>query len=122
MNAQEILSQIQQARQQRPLFLEKMKQRQKEGLKVAKQSADILKKQFSVTRVVLFGSLLNPETMSPHSDIDLAVWGLPETDLFRAGAMIERGHQFTIDLVEAEKAKPHILKAIYQGIEIRQFP
>jgi len=118
MNAQEILSQIQQARQQRPLFLEKMKQRQKEGLKVAKQSADILKKQFSVTRVVLFGSLLNPETMSPHSDIDLAVWGLPETDLFRAGAMIERGHQFTIDLVVAEKAKPHILKAIYQGIEL----
>ena len=118
MNGQEILSQIKQARQQRSLFLEKMKQRQKEGLLIAEQSADILKKNFGVTRVVLFGSLLNPETMSPHSDIDLAVWGLPETSLFRAGAMIERGHQFTIDLVKAEKAKPHILKAIQQGIEL----
>lgn len=32
--------------------------------------------------------------------------------------MIEKGHRFTIDLVEAEKAKPHILKAIEQGIEL----
>lgn len=69
-------------------------------------------------RVVLFGSMLSPEQMSLHSDIDLAVWGLPEQDLFRAGAAIERGHEFTVDLVEAQKAKPHILKAIEQGIEL----
>jgi len=118
MNAQQILSQIQQARQQRPDFIQNMKQRQKEGLKIAQNSADLLKQKFGVTRVVLFGSLLNPETMSPHSDIDLAVWGLPETKIFQAGAMIEQGHRFTIDLVEAEKAKPHILKAIQQGIEL----
>ena len=118
MNYQDIITRIKQDREQRPALLEKMKDRQKKGLEIAQKSANILKEKFGVKRVVLFGSLLNPETMSPHSDIDLAVWGLPEASIFRAGAMIEKGHRFTIDLVEAEKAKPHILKAIEQGIEL----
>jgi len=66
----------------------------------------------------LFGSMLNAQKMSPRSDIDLAVWDLPESDLFRAGAAIERGHEFDVDLVEVQKAKPHIVKAIEKGIEL----
>ncbi|ELR97427.1 hypothetical protein [Gloeocapsa sp. PCC 73106] len=62
--------------------------------------------------------MLNPEKMSPQSDIDLAVWELPEEYLWKAGAAIKRGHDFSIDLVEVQNAKPHILKAITQGIEL----
>ena len=95
-----------------------MKERQRRGLEVASVCAQILKQEFGAQRVVLFGSLLDHERMTSHSDIDLAVWGLPEVDFFRAGAAIERGHDFPIDLVEVQHALPHILKAIEQGIEL----
>ncbi|MGB5592684.1 MAG: nucleotidyltransferase domain-containing protein [Crocosphaera sp.] len=114
----EIIQQIQLAQSQPTERLATMKQRQQKGLKIAKNSAEILKKQFGVKRVVLFGSMLNPENLSPYSDIDLAVWGLSPNALFRAGATIERGHEFAIDLVEAEKAKPYIRQAIEEGIEL----
>jgi len=52
------------------------------------------------------------------SDVDLAVWGLPEADIFRAGARIENGHDFSIDLVEIQRALPHIHKGIEQGVEL----
>ena len=68
--------------------------------------------------MVLFGSMLNPERMTWLSDIDLAVWGLPEKDFFKAGAAIEQGHDFPIDLVEIQHARSHILQAIEQGMEL----
>lgn len=115
---QTIVTRVLAARAQHSERLAQMQERQHEGLKVASQCAQILKHKFGATRVVLFGSLLNAEQMTWHSDIDLAVWGLPEEDYLKAGAAIERGHNFPIDLVEVQHAKPHILKAIEQGIEL----
>jgi predicted nucleotidyltransferase len=114
----EIVAQVLAARENSAEFLEQMKQRQKKAWEVARQCSRVLKEQFGVSRVVLFGSMLNAQKMSPRSDIDLAVWDLPESDLFRAGAAIERGHEFDVDLVEVQKAKPHILKAIEKGVEL----
>lgn len=115
---EQIVSRVLAAREQRPQRLLQMKDRQQQGLEVARQCAQILKEKFGATRVVLFGSMLNPERMTWRSDIDLAVWGLPEKDFFRAGAAIERGHDFPVDLVEIQHAKPHILDAIDQGAEL----
>jgi hypothetical protein len=57
--------------------------------------------------------------MSSHSDIDLAVWDLPEKDYFKAiGYLLEISEEFSIDLVEIQHAKPYILAAIEQGIEL----
>jgi predicted nucleotidyltransferase len=96
-----------------------MKERQKEGLEVAKKCASFLKEKYGVTKVVLFGSLLNHEKMTPHSDIDLAVWDLPEKDYFKAvGFLLEITDDFSIDLVEIQNVRPYILSAIYQGIEL----
>lgn len=106
------------AREQRPQRLAQMQERQQQGLQVARKCAQILKEEFGAQRVVLFGSILNPEKMWWGSDIDLAVWGLPEQDFFKAGAAIEWGHGFPIDLVEIQHARPHILKAIDQGMEL----
>lgn len=113
-----LLDRILQARENRDRFLEEMRQRQQKGQEIARHCARVLKEQFGARRVVLFGSLLDYQAMSPRSDIDLAVWGLPEKEFFRAGAAIERGHDFSIDLVEAEKAKPRLRKAIEKGIEL----
>ncbi len=114
----QIIRQIQLAQSQRTQLLATIKQRQQQGWEIAKNSAEILKKQFGVKRVVLFGSMLNLEDLSPYSDIDLAVWGLPANAIFKAGAAIEKGHEFPIDLVEAEKAKPYIRQAIDKGVEL----
>lgn len=115
---QEIADRIQRDRAQRPLFLEKMKLRQERGLLIARQAAQILKTEFGVTKVVIFGSMLDTEEITPHSDIDLAVWGLDKFELFKAGARIEQGHTFEIDLVPIEIAKQHIIAGIEEGIEL----
>ena len=115
---EQIVARVMAARAERPKHLAKMRERQQKGLSVARECARILKQQFKVERVVLFGSLLDPECMWWGSDIDLAVWGLPEEDLFKAGAAIEHGHDFAIDLVEVQHAKPHVLPGIEQGVEL----
>jgi len=113
----QIVARVMKARAERPQRLAEMRQRQQQGLAVARECARILKEQFGAKRVVLFGSLLDPEKMTWRSDIDLAVWGLLEKDFFKAGAAIEHGHDFEIDLVEIQHAKPHILPGIEQGVE-----
>ena len=116
---QEIIAEILAARENREQFLLEMKQRQKEGLDVAKKCANFLKEKYGVTKVILFGSLLNYEKMTPHSDIDLAVWGLPEKDYFKAvGFLLEIADNFSIDLVEIQHARSYILSAINQGVEL----
>lgn len=114
----QIVTRVLAAREQRPQMLVQMKERQQQGLKVARQAAQILKRDFGASKVVLFGSMLNLERMWWGSDIDLVVWGLPEENFFKAGAAIERGHNFSIDLVEIQHARSHILNAIEQGVEL----
>ncbi|MEL6439846.1 MAG: nucleotidyltransferase domain-containing protein [Cyanobacteria bacterium J06621_8] len=67
-----------------------MKQKQREGWEVARKCADVLKKEFGVTKVCLFGSMLDVEQIRDDSDIDLAVWGLGIEDLWRAGAAVDQ--------------------------------
>lgn len=106
---------------------EKIRERQQKGLALARKCAWILKQQFGANRVVLFGSLLDPESMWWGSDIDLAVWGLPEEDLSKAEAAIEQSgvlrthdevYRCAIVVAEVQQAKPHILRAIEQGVEL----
>jgi predicted nucleotidyltransferase len=115
---EQIVARVLAAREQRPQRLNQMKERQQQGLEVARKCAQILKEKFGAQRIVLFGSMLNPERMWWGSDIDLAVWGLPEEDFFKAGAALEGGHDFSIDLIEAQYARPHILDAIDKGMDL----
>jgi predicted nucleotidyltransferase len=116
---QRIIQEILDARKNRPQFLAAMKQRQEQGFKVAKYCAEVLKQRFGVEKVVLFGSLLDYKIMNWHSDIDLAVWGLPEENYFQAvGILLDIAQGFSVDLVEFQYAKPHILTAISEGCEL----
>ena len=114
----QFFQQVMERRQHLSEHLEQMKVRQAEGLLVARHCAELLKREFNVERVVLFGSLLDVEHLWWGSDIDLAVWGLGKQDLFKAGAALEQGHDFSIDLVPVSEAKPHIHSAINQGMEL----
>ena len=96
---QEIIAEVLAARANRKQFLLEMKQRQQAGLKIAQKCASLLKEKYGVTKVVLFGSLLNYEEITPHSDLDLAVQDLPEKDYFKAIAELDNGQDFEVDLV-----------------------
>lgn len=86
------------------------------GQEVAKTAARILKDTWSAHKVVLFGSMLTPEKVHGRSDIDLAVWGLPAADYLKAlAALLDIDPDFSIDLIEAEHASPHLLAVIQTG-------
>ena len=116
---EQIVTRVLAALEQRPQHLAKMKSRQQQGLEVARKCAVTLKEEFGVERVVLFGSMLDPERMWWGSDIDLAVWGLPEGDYFTAvGKVQDVDPNFSVDVVEIQHARPHILEGVQQGIEL----
>lgn len=90
-----------------------------QGRLVAEQATRLLKDRWSASKVVLFGSLLWSEKVHSRSDVDLAVWDLPEADYLRALAeLLDLNPDFSIDLVEANYATPNLLLAIQTGIEL----
>lgn len=94
-----------------------IEQRRRQGIAVAQTAAQMLKTEFAVSRIVVFGSLLSGN-FHETSDIDLAVWGLPEKAYFQAVARLLSLSDFEVDLVEAQYASPEILAAIVHGIEL----
>ena len=120
---QRIIARVKEAWAQRPQMLERMKVKQEKGWEAARKAAEVLKKDFGVTRVVLFGSLLDHTQMHDRSDIDLAVWGLPNDELFQAMTAADHAtapYDFPpIDLVPIEKAYPYIRRIIEaEGVDL----
>lgn len=111
---QQYLVSAQRCQQKHKLALEK---RRTYGLKIAKKAAIMLKVEFGASRVVLFGSLLS-HTFHENSDIDLAVYNLPEKSYFKAVSKLLGLSEFEIDLVEVQSARPEIVAAIVQGKEL----
>jgi predicted nucleotidyltransferase len=95
-------------------------QRQKKGWETAQVAARLLKAQFKVERVALFGSLLTVAKMHEASDIDLAVWGLADAAYLSAVTqLLALDPDFSIDLVQVEAAAPALRQSIFtSGIEL----
>ncbi len=104
------------ARRQEQQRQDRLQQRREQGVAAAKIAAEQLK-QLGATRVVLFGSLLS-ENFDENSDLDLAVWDLPERLYFRAVGQLQGIAGFEVDLVEAQHAALHIAEAIAHGVEL----
>lgn len=87
---------------------------------LASEAADVLRKDFGATKVILFGSLLNRAWFTTWSDIDLAAWGISKEQYFAAVAFVTgMSKDFKIDLVDPETCRPNLLEVINQdGIEI----
>ncbi|WP_129677285.1 nucleotidyltransferase family protein [Candidatus Chloroploca sp. Khr17] len=82
---------------------EALEVRRQAAWQIAHRAAVLLKTTYDVTRVVLFGSLSRNELFSPHSDIDLVVWGLDEARYYRAvSRLIDLDPSIAIDLLRAE--------------------
>jgi len=96
--------------------------RREDAWRVARVAAEMLKKRFGVTRVVVFGSLAHETVFTQWSDIDLAVWGIAPEEFYRAaGAAMDIGLEegIRVDVVDAGDCGPQFLAEIEQeGIQL----
>ena len=72
----------------------------------AHRIAAALYKDFGATQVAVFGSLAEPKAFSKWSDIDIAVWGIPNDKYFRAVSVAsDISGLFKVDLVDFKDCK-----------------
>ena len=72
----------------------------------AHRVATLLYEDFGATQVAVFGSLAEPKAFSKWSDIDIAVWGIPNDKYFRASSIAsDISGLFKVDLVDFESCK-----------------
>jgi predicted nucleotidyltransferase len=82
---------------------------------LAKQAAELLKRDYQVQRVVVFGSLVQPDRFTAYSDVDLAAWGLTSANWLKAiGAVrhLDRTGDIEINLVDTACCSDELLAAI----------
>lgn len=86
---------------------------------VAASIARELVKRFGAHRVVLFGSAARGD-IHKKSDIDLAVWGIPPKDFYRAVAFASGySKEWRVDLVDAEDCRETLRYFILKdGVEL----
>ncbi len=87
---------------------------------LARRAAQLLRENFGASRVVVFGSLVQPGMFSLYSDVDLAAWGIAPEDTFRAiGAVYDLSGEIELNLVDVAVARPSVYRAILaQGVDI----
>lgn len=72
--------------------------------------------RFGVTRIILFGSIINGR-FGPESDIDLAVAGLARRDFFPALAEVNQLTPFRVDLKPLEDLEAHFRERVLRSGE-----
>ncbi|SHE84016.1 Predicted nucleotidyltransferase [Desulfofundulus australicus DSM 11792] len=116
-DAAELRSRFLKLRRQRE---RELAERKKAALAAAKRAAGVVRRHGGC-RVWLFGSLAGGGRFDEHSDIDLAVAGLPrEADFWRLYAdVLAAAEPFSVDLVLMEAAGPELRENIRRhGVEI----
>ncbi|HMN27319.1 MAG TPA: nucleotidyltransferase domain-containing protein [Caldilineaceae bacterium] len=95
-------------------------ERRQRGLAAAQRAADCLKQEFGVSKVLVFGSLVNPARFHSRSDIDLVVWGLAERDYYRAvGRLQGIDPEFEVDLLRSQDAPVWLAELIaHDGVAL----
>lgn len=92
--------------------------RRSEAVKIAEDLKDILVREFKVSRVILFGSVLKKNGFDADSDIDIAVEGLAKKSYFKAVARLMIESPFSVDLKPIEDVRESIRKSIEKGIAL----
>jgi uncharacterized protein len=92
---------------------EAVAQRQEKAWKLARTAASLLKEEFGATQVAVFGSLVHPQLFHRRSDVDLAVWGIDESEYYRAvSQLLSLDPDISFDLVEVAHASPRLREKI----------
>ncbi|MDZ7762704.1 MAG: nucleotidyltransferase domain-containing protein [Desulfovermiculus sp.] len=94
----------------RRLALEKRIQR---AQSLAQEAAGILRDKYRVQRVVLFGSLTQPDTFTLWSDVDIAAWGLTSENFLQAmNDVASLDSEIEVNLVDMATVKSTLLEHI----------
>jgi predicted nucleotidyltransferase len=90
-----------------------------DGYSVAKEIAAELVRSYDAKKVVLFGSLTRSE-LHARSDVDLAVWGIPASEFYRAVAFATGlSKTWKVDLVDGDDCSETLSEVIRkEGIEL----
>ena len=84
-------------------------------LDISTRVAQTLKTQFHISKIALFGSILDSATFTQWSDIDIAVWGLePSQTLLAIDVAKHFSDEVEINLVDINTAKPEIYQRILE--------
>jgi predicted nucleotidyltransferase len=87
--------------------------RRADAWQAAHEAARVLREQFGVQQVVVFGSLVHPGRFTLRSDVDLAAWGLTDANWLAAvGAVHQLYEQFDLNLVDLSTCSPELLAVI----------
>lgn len=86
----------------------------------AQMAARLLREKFGATRVVAFGSLAHRDWFSLWSDVDLAAWGIPAHQFYRALAAVTGiSQEFQVNLVDPEGCRLSVQQSIErEGIDL----
>jgi predicted nucleotidyltransferase len=88
-------------------------ERRSRAWETARTAADLLRRRFGATHVVVFGSLAHDEWFTRCSDIDLAASGIPPDAFFRAVAAVTGlSAEFKVDLVDPQDCRPALRQVI----------
>jgi predicted nucleotidyltransferase len=95
-------------------------QRRGRGWQLAHQATELLKREFRVSKVVVFGSLIDPNRFTQWSDVDLAAWGLTSENWLQAIMEIYYlSDEIDLNLVDVVHCSPQLLQVIeQQGVEL----
>jgi predicted nucleotidyltransferase len=97
----------------KPKRQEKVKALRLRAWQVARQAAKILKTEFGVEQVMVFGSLVHPDLFHEKSDVDLVVWGLNGREYYRAvSILLDIEPSIGIDLIAFEDSRPALQEVI----------
>lgn len=82
-------------------------QRKQRAWQLARQAANLLRRDFGAQKVAVVGSLAHEAWFTPWSDIDLVAWGIPPDRFYAAaGTVAELSTDFKIDLIDPATARP----------------
>lgn len=95
-------------------------QREQRAWELARRAAALLRAQFGVTRVKVFGSLAHEGYFTPWSDVDIAAWDIRMEDTLRAiGAVMDISSDIQVNLVDVNICSTLLLESIErEGIEL----
>lgn len=87
--------------------------REQRAWALARQAADALRQQFTVSRVVVFDSLIHSGCFTPWSDVDVAAWGLRPEETFRAiGVVMDLDTEIAVNLVDVTACSSSLLRVM----------
>ncbi len=87
--------------------------RRERAWQLAHQAAALLKSEYGVQRVVLFGSLAHPGRFTLWSDVDLAAWGLTWANWLQARVAVrELSEEIDLNVVDVACCPPELVAAI----------